>query len=92
MQGYTGVVDADLSKYFDTIPHQEMLQCVARRVTDRHVPHLVKIWLKAPPGPELETRVSAGAVRQGAAIDAKGPPGPLSACSGSRESGTRRRR
>src|ERR1700747_369201 len=30
--GYTEVVDADLSKYFDTIPHQELLQCVARRV------------------------------------------------------------
>src|SRR5674476_1339980 len=29
--GYTDVVDADLSKYFDTIPHSELLQCVARR-------------------------------------------------------------
>src|SRR6266702_4616882 len=32
--GYTDVVDADLSKYFDTIPHQELLQSVARRVVD----------------------------------------------------------
>ena len=33
--GYSDVVDADLSKYFDTIPHAELLQCVARRIVDR---------------------------------------------------------
>ena len=46
--GYTDVVDADLSKYFDTIPHQALLQSVARRVVDRHVLHLLKMWLKTP--------------------------------------------
>lgn len=46
--GYTDVVDADLSKYFDTIPHSELLQCVARRVVDRQMLHLIKMWLKAP--------------------------------------------
>ena len=33
-EGYTDVVDADLSQYFDTIPHCELLQCVARRIVD----------------------------------------------------------
>jgi RNA-directed DNA polymerase len=47
-QGYTDVVDADLSKYFDTIPHSELLQCVARRVVDKHMLHLVKMWLTVP--------------------------------------------
>ena len=36
-RGYTDVVDADLSKYFDTIPHSELLKSVARRIVDRHV-------------------------------------------------------
>jgi RNA-directed DNA polymerase len=47
-QGYTDVVDADLSKYFDTIPHRELLRSVARRIVDRHVLRLIKLWLKAP--------------------------------------------
>jgi RNA-directed DNA polymerase len=47
-QGYTEVVDADLSKYFDTIPHRELMQSVARRIVDRDVLRLIKLWLKAP--------------------------------------------
>jgi RNA-directed DNA polymerase len=47
-RGYTDVVDADLSRYFDTIPHAELLKSVARRIVDRHVLRLIKLWLKAP--------------------------------------------
>ena len=47
-RGYTDVVDADLSKYFDTIPHQTLMRSVARRIVDRHVLRLIKLWLKAP--------------------------------------------
>src|SRR5207302_7494185 len=47
-EGHTDVVDADLSKYFDTIPHSELMQCVARRIVDKHMLHLVKMWLKVP--------------------------------------------
>jgi RNA-directed DNA polymerase len=47
-RGYTDVVDADLSAYFDTIPHRELVQSVARRIVDRHVLWLIKLWLKAP--------------------------------------------
>ena len=47
-QGYTDVVDADLSKYFDTIPHCELMQCVAQRIVDRDVLRLIKMWLMAP--------------------------------------------
>jgi RNA-directed DNA polymerase len=47
-RGYTDVVDADLSRYFDSIPHGELLKSVARRIVDRHVLRLIKLWLKAP--------------------------------------------
>jgi RNA-directed DNA polymerase len=48
VSGYTEVVDADLSGYFDTIPHVELMKSVARRVVDRRMLHLVKMWLDAP--------------------------------------------
>jgi RNA-directed DNA polymerase len=47
-KGRTEVVDADLSKYFDTIPHAELMKCVARRIADKAVLHLIKMWLKVP--------------------------------------------
>src|SRR4051795_3049231 len=47
-RGYTDVVDADLSNYFDKIPHSDLLKSVARRIVDRHVLRLIKLWLKAP--------------------------------------------
>lgn len=46
--GYTDVVDADLSKYFDTIPHDQLMRSVARRVSDRRMLRLIKAWLKTP--------------------------------------------
>ena len=48
VRGYTDVVDADLSKYFDTIPHRELMQSVSRRIVDRNVLRLIKMWLKTP--------------------------------------------
>ena len=47
-QGYVSVVDADLSKYFDTIPHTELMQCVASRISDHNLLKLIKQWLKVP--------------------------------------------
>jgi RNA-directed DNA polymerase len=46
--GHREVVDADLSRYFDTIPHAELMKSVARRVSDKHLLHLIKQWLVAP--------------------------------------------
>ncbi len=46
--GHTQVVDADVSGYFDSIPHAELMKSVARRVVDRRMLHLIKMWLEAP--------------------------------------------
>lgn len=46
--GHREVIDADLSDYFGSIPHAELLTCVARRVVDRQMLHLIKMWLIAP--------------------------------------------
>ena len=46
--GHTEVIDADLSGYFDTIPHHELLKSVSRRISDRHMLSLIKMWLEAP--------------------------------------------
>lgn len=46
--GYTQVIDADLSKYFDSIPHAKLLAVVAERIVDGGIVHLIKQWLKAP--------------------------------------------
>jgi len=46
--GHTEVVDADLSGYFDSIPHEELLKTVARRVCDGTLLGLIKAWLEMP--------------------------------------------
>jgi RNA-directed DNA polymerase len=48
IQGHTEVVDADLSGYFDSVPHAELMKSVARRVSDRHLLGLIKAWLETP--------------------------------------------
>jgi group II intron reverse transcriptase/maturase len=46
--GYTMVIDADIRKYFDTIPHEQLLRSVSRRVSDGGIMRLLKLWLKTP--------------------------------------------
>ena len=46
--GYPEVIDADLSKYFDTIPHSNLMAVVAERICDGAILHLIQMWLKAP--------------------------------------------
>jgi RNA-directed DNA polymerase len=48
LAGKTEVIDADLTSYFDTIPHRQLMQLVAQRVSDGSVLRLIKAWLRAP--------------------------------------------
>jgi RNA-directed DNA polymerase len=45
-RGYSEVVDADLANYFGSIPHAELMRSLARRIVDRRVLHLIKMWLE----------------------------------------------
>lgn len=65
-QGQTGVVDADVSAYFDTIPHEARMKSIARRVSDGAMLALVKQWLKVPVAEEDEagTRRMSGGKKQ----------------------------
>jgi RNA-directed DNA polymerase len=47
-RGHTDVVDADLSQYFDTIPHHEPMLSIARRIVDADMLRLIRQWLMAP--------------------------------------------
>jgi group II intron reverse transcriptase/maturase len=47
-RGRPEVVDADLADYFGSIPHSDLLKSVARRIVDRRVLHLIKMWLDCP--------------------------------------------
>jgi RNA-directed DNA polymerase len=55
-RGHADVVDAE---YFDTIPHSELIKSVARRVADRNVLRLIKMWLRAP----IEERDADGTLK-----------------------------
>jgi RNA-directed DNA polymerase len=46
--GKTTVLDADLSSYFDTIPHDKLLKVLKQRISDKHILKLIMMWLKAP--------------------------------------------
>ena len=47
-RGHPDVIDADLADYFGSIPHTDLLESVARRIVDRRVLHLIKMWLDCP--------------------------------------------
>ncbi len=64
--GRVEVLDADLSKFFDTIPHRQLMQKVVRRVSDGAILALIKAWLRAPiVGEDREGRRKVTPNRQG---------------------------
>ena len=63
------VFDADLASYFDTIPHDKLMACVQKRITDGSLLNLIRQWLKAPivedDGPPQGKKPSSGTPQGG---------------------------
>ncbi len=66
--GHTFVVDADLASYFDTIPHEPMMQRVRERISDGRVLGLLRGWLEADILHGLERWTPTQGTPQGAVI------------------------
>lgn len=62
------VVDIDLRSYFDTIPHDQLLECVRHRVRDPRVLHLIRCWMKAGIMEEGEVRSPLSGTPQGGVL------------------------
>ena len=97
--GHGQIVDADLSSYFDSVPHAELMRSVARRVVDGAMLHLIKMWLEAPVEETDERGNKRRSTRnrdEGRGTPQGSPISPCSAictcdgsCWGGRNSGTR---
>jgi RNA-directed DNA polymerase len=70
--GHTQVIDADLSKYFDSMPHAKLMAVGAERIGDGGILHLIKLWLKAPVSGEDDKGVKRNV--GGGKANSKGTP------------------
>ena len=77
LEGRTDVVDADLSSYFDTIPHDQLMKSVRRRISDGRILELIKMWLEAPIVEEDDDGTRRGCSNPGQGTPQGGVVSPL---------------
>lgn len=74
IEGKVEVYDADLSAYFDTIPHNELMILVKKRISDKYILNLIKMWLKSP---VYENKIYTGGKKNKVGIPQGGVISPL---------------
>ena len=67
-QGYVWVLDADIKAYFDTIPHENLLKKIKRRISDRRIIGLIEMWLKQTIMEECKNWIPTEGTAQGGVI------------------------
>ncbi len=67
-EGYTFILDADLKSYFDTIPHDKLMQQVEMRISDGKLLNLIQMFLKQDVMDGLERWTPTGGSPQGAVV------------------------
>ena len=80
-RGLSEVVDADLSDYFNTIPHSALMRCLSRRIADGHMLSVIKQWLRVPVVEHTEDgeRRTTEAADKNRGVRQGGPLSPLMA-------------
>jgi hypothetical protein len=75
-RGYRDLLDPDLTDYFGSILHADLLKSLARRIVDRRMLHLIRMWLECPveETDEHGRKTRTSEARDSAAASRKAPP------------------
>lgn len=67
-EGYVWYIDADITAYFDSIPHEKLLEKIEQRISDGRILNVIRMWLKQEIMEECKTWIPDAGSPQGAVI------------------------